>query len=457
MAGENLRLIVLEMLLTENVYSHIIVRDVLNKYNYLSGQEKSFIKRLYEGTLERQIELDFVINQYSKVKTNKMKPVIRAIMRMGVYQILYMDAVPASAACNEAVKLAQKKGFATLKGFVNGVLRNIARNKDNITYDSLSVKYSMPQWIVDMWAEQLGEEKTELVLKGLLEEHPVTIRLRNSVNNENEADKIAEFLNNQGGTMEHHPYLDYAYKIMKTDDITRLPGYEEGSFVIQDISSMLSIEALDIKNAFKDKKNKNEKITAVDICAAPGGKSMLLADIFEREGIEDYEIYSRDISENKVNLMAQNFVRCGLAQNKAQTWNALEADESLVGKADIVIADVPCSGLGVIGKKRDIKYNMTGGSIDEIIKLQEEIIKAAVLYLKPGGRLLFSTCTINHNENEKHFEWIKNELKLKPVSLEETVLGQLKIENSQTLKDGYIQLLPGVHDTDGFFISVFSR
>jgi 16S rRNA (cytosine967-C5)-methyltransferase len=455
MAGENPRLIVLEMLLTENVYSHIIVRDVLNKYNYLSGQEKSFIKRLYEGTLERRIELDFVIDKYSKVKTDKMKPVIRAIMRMGVYQILYMDSVPESAACNESVKLAQKKGFSTLKGFVNGVLRNIARNKDNITYDSLSVKYSMPQWIVDMWLEQLGEEKTELVLKGLLEEHPVIIRLRD-YGNVNLADEIKQALNSQGGRMERHEYLDYAYKLIKTDDITRLPGYSDGGFVIQDVSSMLSLEALDIGNVFKSH-DKGDKITAVDICAAPGGKSMLLADMFEREGIENYEIIARDISENKVYLMNENFERCGLSKNKAQVWDALELDESLVGKADIVIADVPCSGLGVIGKKRDIKYNMTAKAIDEIIKVQEEILKTAVSYLKPGGRLIFSTCTINKNENEKHFEWIENELKLMPVSLENTVLKRIETENNPTLSKGYIQLIPGINDTDGFFISVFEK
>ena len=157
----NQRMIVLEMLLTETVYSHMIVWDVLNKYNYLPQQEKSFIKRLYEGTLERQIELDYVVDQYSKVKTDKMKKVIRAIMRMSVYQILYMDAVPDAAACNEAVKLAQKKGFSALKGFVNGVLRNIARNKNNISYNSMSVKYSMPDWIVNLWIEQLGVNRTE--------------------------------------------------------------------------------------------------------------------------------------------------------------------------------------------------------------------------------------------------------------------------------------------------------
>ncbi len=177
MANEqvNLRLLVLEMLLevTENrngsgTYSHVAVRDVLKKYNYLSQQEKSFLKRLFEGTLERMITLDFVINQYSKVKTGKMKPQIRAILRLSVYQILYMDAVPDAAACNEAVKLAQKKGFATLKSFVNGVLRSVARNKDAIAYPDLSVKYSTPEWIVNLWTSQLGEEKTIAVLEGLL-------------------------------------------------------------------------------------------------------------------------------------------------------------------------------------------------------------------------------------------------------------------------------------------------
>jgi 16S rRNA (cytosine967-C5)-methyltransferase len=425
MASENLRFIVMEMLLTENVYSNIIVRDVLNKYNYLSGQEKSFIKRLYEGTMERRIELDYVINQYSKVKTNKMKPVIRTIMRMGVYQILYMDAVPDSAACNEAVKLAQKKGFSTLKGFVNGVLRNIARNKDNITYDSLSVKYSMPQWIVDMWQEQLGAETTEQVLKGLLEEHPVTIRLRKG--------EI------KGVEIKKHEYLDYAYKLYKTDDITKLEGYENGGFVVQDISSMLAVEALDIKNNFKNC-DKNDKILALDICAAPGGKSMLLADIFEREGIDNYEIISRDVSERKVDFMQENFTRCGLSKNIAEVHDALELDEGLAGKADIVIADVPCSGLGVIGKKRDIKYNMTPEAINDIIKLQEAILKVAVSYLKPNALLLFSTCTINKEENEKHFEWIRDEFGLEPVNIKDKE---------------YIQLLPGINDSDGFFISVF--
>ena len=452
----NLRMLVLEMLLTENAYSHVIVREVLNKHNYLSQQEKSFIKRLYEGTLERRIELDYVLNQFSKVPVNKMKPVIRAVMRMGVYQILYMDAVPDAAACNEAVKLAQKKGFSSLKGFVNGVLRTIVRNKETITYDSLSVKYSMPEWIVGLWMQQLGKETTELVLQGLLEEHPVTIRFRDipeitEVDMDTAVKAVEKALFSQDGKIEKHPYLPYAYQLSKTDDITRLPYYNAGAFVIQDVSSMLAVEAIGFKEM--NLKDRKEPVFVLDLCAAPGGKSMLVADLLEKLGV-NYVVISRDVSARKVELMQENFDRCGLRHAEAVVKDALQKDEELFEKADIVIADVPCSGLGVMGKKRDIKYNITPEAVEDIIKLQEQILETAVSYLKTGGRLLFSTCTINQNENERHFEWLKKEKKLTPVSLNGSLPECL---HTDTTEKGYLQLLPGVHDTDGFFISVFTK
>lgn len=447
----NLRQLVMDMLLAVTVsnenrppeYSHVIIRDVLNKYNYLSGQEKAFMKRLFEGTLERMIELDYCLDQYSKVKVQKMKPVIRTIMRMSVYQILYMDAIPDSAACNEAVKLAGKKGFATLKGFVNGVLRTIARNKDQIPYPDkekdyelyLSITYSMPMWIVTMWIKQLGKERTEEVLKGLLIEHPVTIRVR-----EQDVAKLEKALQSQGGILEKHPYLPYAYRISKTDDISRLPGYEDGAFVIQDVSSMLAIEALEMKQGMK----------ILDICAAPGGKSMLAADKLQGTG----EVEARDISEYKVTLMQENFERCNLHNVKAVCKDAVVMDESWIGQADIVIADVPCSGLGVIGKKRDIKYKMNPDAIKDIIALQEQILDKAVSYVKPYGLLLFSTCTINKEENEAHAELLQNKYHMTPVSLDDTLP---EVLHSETTKQGYLQLLPGIHDTDGFFISVFQK
>ncbi len=449
----NVRQLVMEMLLSvtkDGEYSHIVIRDVQNKYNYLGTQEKAFMKRLFEGTLERMIELDYCIDQFSKVKVQKMKPVIRTIMRMGAYQILYMNSVPDSAACNEAVKLAQKKGFHTLKGFVNGVLRNLSREKDKIVYPDMEkefiqyacVKYSMPEWIVRLWEQQLGRETTLQVLEGLLKEHPVTVRMRTQDKAQIEAVNTA--LTGQGGRMKQHPYLDYAYVIEKTDDMSELPGYEQGAFVVQDVSSMLAVEALGIP---KDSR-------VLDICAAPGGKSMLAADILKRQDIGSGSVEARDISEYKVGLMQENFDRCGLDNAKAFVWDALEQDDDWIEKADVVIADVPCSGLGIIGKKRDIKYKMTPEAVAEIVKLQEDILRRAVSYVKPGGRMLFSTCTINEQENEAHVKWLQEELGMVPVSLDDTLPEQL---HSDTTKNGYLQLLPGIHQTDGFFISVFYK
>ena len=180
----NERALVLEMLLAvneEGQYSHLVLRDVLDKYQYLGKQERAFLTRLMEGTLERQLTLDYVIDQFSKTRVKKMKPLIRNLMRMSVYQIMYMDSVPDSAVCNEAVKLARKRGFSGLSGFVNGVLRSVARGWREVRFPNLSVTYSMPEWIVDIWTENYGEEKTRQILEGLTAENRLTIRTNLSV------------------------------------------------------------------------------------------------------------------------------------------------------------------------------------------------------------------------------------------------------------------------------------
>ena len=352
MASVNTRELIMEILLSvtrDGEYSHIVLRNVLEKYQFLTKQDRAFITRVTEGTLERMIEIDYIINQFSKVKVNKMKPVIRTIIRSAVYQMKYMDGVPNSAVCNEAVKLAEKKGFVNLKGFVNGVLRNIARNLENLTYPDrkntvrwLSVTYSMPEWIVKQWLSVYDEQTVEKMLRDFLTEKPTTIRC-----NLKQISKEALILKlkNEGVQVEEHHLLPYALFISGYDYLGALQSFCDGDFQVQDVSSMLVAEWADPK----------EGDCVVDVCAAPGGKALHLADKLGGTGY----VEARDLSDYKVGLIEENIHRTGVQNIRAVRWDATILDENMVGKADIVIADLPCSGLGVLGKKTDLKYKMT--------------------------------------------------------------------------------------------------
>lgn len=385
----------------EKNYSHLVLRAVLEKYQYLDKKERAFITRVSEGTIQRMIELDYIINQFSKVKVNKMKPVIRNILRMSVYQLKYMDAVPASAACNEAVKLAKKKGFGSLSGFVNGVLRNINRNLEQITYPdiekepvkALSVRYSIPEWLVTQWLDAYGKEQSEQMMKAFLCEAPITIRTNLK---QTTPEQLKEQLQSEGVTVEaldeeKYPELSYAFTISDFDYLNGLSSFREGLFYVQDISSMLVAEWVEPK----------EGDVCVDVCGAPGGKSIHLAEKLNGTG----NVEARDISDYKVDLIHENIARCQLSNITAKRWDATILDEDMVGKADIVIADLPCSGLGVLRKKTDIKYRMTLEAEQELVKLQQEILDVVASYVKPGGTLVYSTCTIHRAENEENVAW----------------------------------------------------
>ena len=320
-------------------YSHIALRNVLNKYQYLDKKERAFITRVTEGTLEHMIEIDYIINQFSKVKVNKMKPVIRCIMRSAVYQLKYMDSVPDSAVCNEAVKLAMKKGFHTLKGFVNGVLRNIARNLENITYPDktdyvnyLSIRYSMPTWILGQWLADYEKETVETMLEDFLKEKPTTIRCNLSQCTKEE---LTTSLEKEGVHVENHPYLPYALWITSYDYLADLESFEKGMFYVQDISSMLVAHIA----------NPKEGDYIIDVCAAPGGKSLHMAELLHGTG----HVEARDLTDYKVNLIQENIFRSGTVNMEAVRQDATVLDEASVEKADIVVADLPCSGLMEVG------------------------------------------------------------------------------------------------------------
>ncbi len=445
--GINPREMILEILLQieEGEHSHIAIRSALSKYQFLPRQERAFITRVCEGTLEYRIQIDYILDSFSKVTVDKMKPPIREILRSAVYQLRYMDSVPDSAVCNEAVKLTQRKGFYNLKPFVNGVLRTIAREMDQVKFPSreenlvrsLSVEYSMPEQLVERWLEAYGEEITEKILKDFLEEKPLTVRCRTYLNSQK---AIVKSLTDQGVKVEPAPYLPYACHISGFDHILALDAFINGKILVQDVSSMLVAEAADPQ--------KGDYV--IDVCAAPGGKSLHVGDKMEGFGTVD----ARDVSQYKVNLIEENIRRTNSINVQAKVQDATIFDQESELLADIVLADVPCSGYGVIGKKPDIKYRVTPQKQEEIVILQRTILDRAANYVKPRGTLIFSTCTIAKEENEENMMWFLQNYPFKLESLDPCLPEEL---HSETTALGYLQLLPGVHKTDGFFIAKFRR
>lgn len=428
----------------EGGYSHIVLRNTLEKYQYLDKKERAFITRVVEGTLEHLIEIDYIINQFSKVKVNKMKPVIRTIIRDSVYQIKYMDSVPNSAVCNEAVKLAEKKGFFQLKGFVNGVLRNIDRNVSNIQYpdkknmiEYMSVKYSMPIWILKEWEKSYDWVTIEKMLQGFFEEKGTTIRCNlHKISKENLMKKLAK----ENVQVKEQSYLPYALEISGYNYLGDLESFREGEFQVQDISSMLVSEIADPQ----------ENDYVIDVCSAPGGKALHMADKLCGTGV----VEARDLTEYKVNLIEDNIERSRMKNIRAVQQDALVYDEASKEKADIVLADLPCSGLGVLGKKTDIKYKMTRETQRELSELQRKILSVVQNYVKLGGTLLYSTCTINEEENMDNVRWFLQQYpQYSLVPLEDNLCTELKL----SVKEGCLQLLPGIHNSDGFFIAKFRK
>lgn len=444
-----LREMALEILLEaekNGAYPNVLLKQTLDKYLYMEKQERAFLTRLVEGCVERKLTLDYYIDQVSKTPVNKMKPVIRCIMRMGAYQIFYMDGVPDSAACNEAVKLAQKKGFQTLKGFVNGVLRNLSRQKAEIIMPdeekepvkALSVQYSVPEWLVEKVLKDYGIENTKNMFVSLYENvGATTIRVNNSRLSTEECVKLLE---KEGVHVEKSAYVENALEISGYDSLGFLETFEKGYFQVQDVSSMLAGLAAAPKQGD----------TVIDICAAPGGKSIHVADLLNGTG----HVEARDLTDYKVSLIEENIERCGFANITARRADGLVYDETSKETADIVIADLPCSGLGVLKKKSDIKYRMSQSQIEELVQLQRAILKNAVTYVKSGGTLIYSTCTITKEENDMQVDWILENLPLQLVSLKGCLQDEV-LENTD--REGVLQLLPGREKTDGFFLAKFRK
>lgn len=444
--AENPRAVVLDILievLEHGGFSHQTIYCLLNEEGFTS-KERAFAVRLARGTIENALLLDDCIDQVSKTPVRKMKPLVRNVLREAVYQIRFMDNVPDSAAVNEAVKLMRKRGLSQLSGFVNGVLRGYLRARDagkEPQPRTDEARYSTPQWILDLWKESYPSEMKS-ILEGLNQKPDLTVavntrkisaedlisRLREegveadlleTEQVEAELLEIEQFctVTEQPGSKSEGPggrqkssSLD-KIRLNSSVDLERLPEFKEGLFYVQDLSSMLPAEAVMENLSQADDQGSGKQtdtqapLTVIDLCSAPGGKSINMSLLLG----ENANIISRDQSEEKIGKIRENAVRLGISNIHPQVWDGTKTDPDMIGKADVILADLPCSGLGVFNRKPDIKYRVNEKDLQELQNLQREILTASLPYLKDGGLLVYSTCTVNPGENQENRDWILRE------------------------------------------------
>lgn len=445
--SENIREIVLDALIildTGSAKSHLLIRDILDKYDYLDRRDKAFFKRLTEGTVSYTLTLDYIIDSFSKKPVAKCKPVVRAILRMSAYQLLFMEKVPDSAVCDEAVKLCRKRSFEEFCPFVNGILRSISKNKEkcldfsNIKEESLrlSVKYSCPEWIVKMFLKE--QKDVDRLLEGLLRIRPTCVKILDDALVETLLDEWTK----AGILYKESKFIKNAFLLENFEGLETVSGFADGKLLVQDESSMM------VAGAVADMQGKD--ITVIDVCAAPGGKSAHVASFLGKNS----KVISCDISDRKVDLIKENVERLHLSNVEPTVWDATLFNPEFEGIADVLIADVPCSGLGVMARKSDIKYNITNEAMKEICDLQKQIVLNVSRYLKPGGIFIYSTCTLHKAENEKMVKFIVEKLGFEPDSLRPVLPALFDKERDF---ENAIALLPHVEGTDGFFVSRFIK
>ncbi len=415
-------------------YSNLVL-DEHFKRSRMDARDKGFCTALFYGTLERKLTLDEIIRRYITRPGDKISLEVRNIIRTGLYQLLYMDSVPESAAVNEAVKLASKNRNPAVKGFVNGVLRSFLRDDKKLPEpqgkaESLSVKYSCPLPLVEKWLKELGEEQTERLLADSLGRAPVTIRT-NTTRTSPEA--LAVRLAASGLTVHKNKYVGEALEISGAAPESTTE-YAEGLFHVQDVSCMLCCRALDPKPG----------MTVLDMCAAPGGKTFTIAEIMENDG----RLLAFDLHKKRAGLIAEGAKRLGLTIVEADA-NDAKAFRDDLPQADGVLCDVPCSGLGVIRRKPEIKYkDLT--EFERLPEIQYDILDTCSRYVKRGGVLVYSTCTVSEAENAGVVRRFLKEhpgFGLMPFG---EGFGRFGSEDMLTV-------LPSYFGSDGFFIAKLTR
>ncbi len=399
---------------SDSILKEYIRRDRLDK------RDAALASRLCYGTLQNRMVLDFYIADKLNGKLTDLQPVVLDILRLAVYQITKMDKIPSSAAVNEAVEQTKKYANKRAAGLVNGLLRSIVRSLDNLPVPTdLATKYSHPKELVELLQQAVGETEIEPLLRSHNDAPPTTIHKNPLIKGD---------WNQEGFTP--HPWLPDCYAITGGGSVEQMEGFQNGSFMVQDAAARLAVLAAGVAPGME----------VLDTCAAPGGKSFASAMAMENKG----HITSCDIRPHKMKLLEQGAARLGITMLTATVQDGTAFRPEWENQMDVVIADVPCSGLGVIRKKPDIRYKDLG-AIAGLPAVQARILENVCRYVKPGGVLLYSTCTIVPAENQEMVEaFLKNHGEFQKEVMD--LPGDL--ENS-----GDLTLYPHIHDTDGFYIA----
>lgn len=406
----------------------------------IDERDAALASRIFYGVIQNRTLCDFYISAFLSVKLSSLEPMVLDILRLSVYQLTFMSKIPVSAAVNEGVSLAKKHSNPRAAGLVNAVLRKISLNLDKLPevrgediIERLSVLYSHPVWLVKVFCGRLGEEGAEALLKADNSDAVMTVNI-NTIKADTQS--VLSSLNEDHADAVMHPWLENCLEIRHAHHLERLRAFTDGQIYVQDAAALLAVRAAGPKPG----------MLVIDGCSAPGGKSFASAI----EMMDTGHVLSCDINEKKLRRVLSGAQRMGLTIIETCKMDARAAEPLLFGKADIVLADVPCSGFGVIRKKPEIRFKPES-EIEKLPELQLEIINTLSKYVKRGGILLYSTCTLLQRENEDVVEaFLKTHQDYYPETF-------LLPEPIGEVKTGMLTLWPHLHGTDGFFICRLRR
>lgn len=402
---------IIQSIIRDGAYSNIALEKGIND---APQKDKGFVSCLVYGVIERKLTLDYVLEQFLDGRT---KPKVKLILYIGAYQLLFMEKIPASAAINEAVKLADEVGVGFYKGLINAVLHKVLDNKSSFeSIEDLSIKFSCPANLINMWKKMYGDDNTLEILNAINNRPPIFAvpNLRYV-----DADELQYELLDDGIECE---VFEEVVKINSAIDFSKCRAFKDGLFYIEDLSSYKAAKALGVC----------ENDTVLDVCAAPGGKSFTIA-----QGIKGGKLYSFDLYEHKIKLIKDGAKRLGLDDIISTSINDATVYNNSIPKADKILCDVVCSGFGIIRRKPEIRYKELD-SVKELPNVQYQILETSSKYLKNGGKIMYSTCTLNKKENEK-------------------IVERFLCEHSDFSLAEQVTTLPSVNSGDGFYYAILKK